>query len=57
MFKVGGKKRTIRVAAVSRSQINTHHLAKGLLQLVKEDDGTLMTKTQKLQARVDRRRP
>ncbi len=56
-FKVGGKKRTIRVTAVSRPQIDTHYLAKALLQLVEEDDGTLLRKAQKLQARADKRRP
>ena len=55
-FKVAGKTRTIRVAAVSRPQINTHYLAKALLQLVKEDDGTLMRRALKLQARGDKKR-
>ncbi|MFK4728277.1 hypothetical protein ROT00_01180 [Agromyces mediolanus] len=54
-FKVGGKTRTIRVAAVSRPQIDTHYLAKALLQLVKEDDGTLMRKARRREARQDRR--
>ena len=55
-FKVGGKTRTIRVAAVSRPQIDTHYLAKALLQLVKEDDGTLMKKARRMEARQERRR-
>lgn len=55
-FKVGGKRRAIRIDGVSRPQIDTHYLAKALLQLVKEDDGTLMKKAQKLQARADKRR-
>lgn len=55
-FKVGGRTRTIRVAAVSRPQIDTHYLAKALLQLVKEDDGTLMRKARRREARQDRRR-
>lgn len=55
-FKVGGKTRTIRVAVVSRPQIDTHYLANALLQLVREDDSTLMKKVQKLQARADRKR-
>ena len=33
------------------------YLAKALLQLVEEDDGTLLRKAQKLQARADKRRP
>lgn len=48
--------RSLRISAVSRPQIDTHYLAKALLQLVKEDDGTLMKKAQKLQARADKRR-
>ena len=55
-FKVGGKTRTIRIAAVSRPKIDTHYLAKALLQLAKEDDGTLMRKAQKLQARALKKR-
>lgn len=54
--KVGGRTRIIRVAAVSRPAIDTHYLAKALLQLLKEDDGTLMRKAQKLQARADKKR-
>ncbi len=52
-LKVGGKTRTIRIAAVSRPQIDTHYLAKALLRLAKEDDGTLMRKAQKLQGRME----
>ncbi len=55
-LKVGGKARSIRIATVSRPQIDTHYLAKALLQLVKEDDGSLMKSAQKLQAKADRRR-
>lgn len=55
-FKVGGKTRTIRTAAVSRPRIDTHYLANALLQLVKEDDGTLMRKVRRLESRQERRR-
>jgi hypothetical protein len=55
-LRIGGKMRSLRISAVSRPQIDTHYLAKALLQLVKEDDGTLMKKAQKLQARADKRR-
>ena len=56
MLNVGGKARAIRIAAVSRPKIDTHYLAMALLQLVKEDDGTLMKKAQRLQARADKKR-
>lgn len=55
--KAAGRMRTIRVGAVSRPKIDTHYLAKALLQLVKEDDGTLMKKAQELQTRADKKRP
>ena len=35
---------------------STHYLAKALLQLVKEDDGTLMSRARRREARQDRRR-
>jgi hypothetical protein len=55
-FKVNGKPRTIRVSAVSRPKIDTHYLAKALLQLAKEDDGTLMGKALRIATRQVRRR-
>lgn len=53
---VSGKSRRIRVTAISRPEIDTHYLAKALLRLAREDDGTLMKQVMKLREREERKR-
>jgi UDP-N-acetylmuramyl pentapeptide synthase len=55
VHKVGRRQQSIRVLGVSRPKIDTHYLAKALLQLVREDDGTLMKKARKLRARAEKK--
>lgn len=55
-FKVGGKNRRIQVTSVSRVKVDTYYLAKALLRLLEEDDGTLMKKALRMQKQGDKTR-